>query len=206
MDVPHIAWDACSLRGGLGFLLSVPQSSVVTLWLEEDRRCPGGHTGAVRRTRPPEGTVLAFGQVFPPNCRHYTGHLTSVMSFQGHIDHIVTHPRKEDMVTQKAQVYWPSLGERCYLLTAQCCQVYIRPLTSTGNPFTWCPLAGTTTQIMGPRSHGATEPRLLVWLVTRVPLALTHRQGGVGAVLGESFRSHGVRKPSLPSSELSCVS
>lgn len=80
MDVPHIAWDACSLRGGLGFLLSVPQSSVVTLWLEEDRRCPGGRTGAVRRTRPPEGAVLAFGQIFPPNCRHYTGHLTSVIS------------------------------------------------------------------------------------------------------------------------------
>lgn len=46
---------------------------------------------------------------------------------------------------------------------------------------------------------------ILVWLVTRMPLALTCRQG-VRVVLEESFRSPGVRRPSLPRSELSCVS
>lgn len=120
--------------------------------------CPcWAHRGCEIRTWPPGNTVLAYGQVFPPNCSHYTGHLTPVMSFQGHTDHIVTCSRKEDMATQlrcTGQVW-----ERgCYLLTSQSCQVYIRPLTSAGNPFIQRSLAGTATQITEPRSHRATEP------------------------------------------------
>lgn len=182
-----------SPRDGLGFLLSGIFPKHRAQWSHSGWRktgdvqvalgCPcWAHRGCEIRAWPPEGAVLAFGQVFPPNYSHYIGHLTSMMSFQGHTDNIVTRSRKEDMATQKAQVYWPSLGEG--VLPSHISEMpSLHPASDlcwksfyTASPCWHChPNHGA----MEPWSHGATSHvYVLVWQVTNMPLALTrHRQG-----------------------------
>lgn len=98
------------------------------------------------------------------------------------------------MAIQRAQRTGQDQERQCCLLTAQLCQVCVLPLASAGSPFTWRPLGWHC----HPNHRVTSYACGLVWLVLRVPLPLTCRQG-VGVVLGESFRRSWGQKPILTS-------
>lgn len=129
---------------------------MVLLWLEEDKKCPGGlwcpcwaQEGCALRTWLPEGTVPAFGLVF----LIAVSILVISLHFREPGPIVISSQEREDMTAQKPQVAWSTLGDGTlapHRLVPPTLKLF--PLSSAGNPSTWLPVAITATQ-----THGATS-------------------------------------------------